>query len=202
MRPRARRWAGLLLFAGAIAFAIGMTVAQAAFVGYNTSHEFLGDLGVGPTAVLFNGSIMFLGAAFVAAAALLARAFRNRSLAIALALAGIGMFGFGAVPATEDFMLIHTGFAFLAYVCGVLAPILAARLMRPPLRYVSAALGVVSFAALGLLAAKVYLIFDRGGMERLIVWPFLVWAMIAGGSLLKLPSRSSDRRTSARSGSA
>src|SRR5437870_3443696 len=78
MRHRDRRRAGLLLFAGSIGFAIGMTLAEATFPGYNVAHDFLGDLGVGPSALLFNASIVFLGAAFLPAAGFLARAFRPR----------------------------------------------------------------------------------------------------------------------------
>src|SRR5438132_1199478 len=44
MRHRDRRRAGLLLFAGSIGFAIGMTLAEATFPGYNVGHDFLGDL--------------------------------------------------------------------------------------------------------------------------------------------------------------
>ena len=73
MRHRDRRRAGSLLFAGSVAFAIGMTVAEATFPGYNVAHDFLGDLGVGPSALTFNASIVFLGAAFLAAAGFLAR---------------------------------------------------------------------------------------------------------------------------------
>src|SRR5467141_625306 len=146
MRHRDGWRAGLLLFAGSIGFAIGMTLAEATFPGYNVAHDFLGDLGVGPSALLFNASIVFLGAAFLAAAGFLARAFRVRLLPIAVALAGIGAIGFGLVPAMDDnpARLIHTGVAFLAYSCGGLSALFAFRILRPPLRYMSAALGVVS----------------------------------------------------------
>jgi len=185
--------AGLLLFAGAAEFAIGMTVAESTYPGYRISHEFLGDLGVGPTALLFNASIVFLGLAFVAAAGLLFRAIRNRPLAVAVALAGIGAVGFGLVPATENelYVQIHTVAALLAYVGGALSAILAFRIFRSPLRYVSAALGAISLVALGLLMLKIYVLLDRGGMERAIIWPVLVWGMAAGGSLLTLPSAAS-----------
>src|SRR2546423_7640234 len=146
MRHRDRRRAGLLLFAGSIGFAIGMTLAEATFPGYNVAHEFLGDLGVGPSALLFNASIVFLGAAFLAAAGFLARAFRVRLLPIAVALAGIGAIGFGHVPAMDDnpVRMMHAGVALLAYGgCGP-SPILAVPVLRPAPRYWSAALRVVS----------------------------------------------------------
>src|SRR5205809_1923040 len=109
MRHRDRRRAGLLLFAGSIGFAIGMTLAEATFPGYNVAHDFLGDLGVGPSALLFNASIVFLGAAFLAAAGFLARAFRVRLLSLVVALSGIGAIVFG---------ILHT---FVDYLVGLLA---------------------------------------------------------------------------------
>ena len=204
MRLRDRQRAGLLLFAGSIGFAIGMTVAEATFPGYNVAHDFLGDLGVGPSAITFNASITFFGVALLTAAGLLARAFRNRLLAIALALAGIGAIGFGVVPATDDYpaRIIHTGAAFLAYSCGGLSAVLAFRILRAPLRYVSAALGAVSLIALGLMVSQTYVGLDRGTMEQIVVWSILVWGMAAGGSLLIPPSTSSRESVPAGSRSA
>src|SRR2546423_11408505 len=124
MRHRDRRRAGLVRCAGSIGIAIGMTLAEATFPGYNVAHEFLGDLGVGPSALLFNASIVFLGAAFLAAAGFLARAFRVRLLPIAVALAGIRAIGFGLVPAMDDnpVRMLHAGVALLAYGgCGLSA---------------------------------------------------------------------------------
>ena len=193
MRHRDRRRAGMLLFAGSVAFAIGMTVAEATFPGYNVAHDFLGDLGVGPSARTFNASIVFLGAAFLAAAGFLARAFRDRIFPIAVALAGIGAIGFGLVPATDDnpARLIHTGVAFLTYSCGGLSALLAFRILRPPLRYASAALGVVSLIGLGLMVSQTWA-FDRGVIEQVAVWSILLWGMVTGGSLL-MPSPTSRR---------
>jgi hypothetical membrane protein len=190
-----RQWAGLLLFAGTAQFVIGMTAAQVMYPAFNITHDFLGDLGVGPTALLFNASIVSFGIAFVAAAGFLFRAFRSWPLTMALALAGIGAIGFGLVPASDNFtpgvygnLPVHTGAAFLSYLFGSVAAILAFRILRTPVRYVSVVLGVVSLVALGLMMSKIYLGLDRGGMERMIVWPVLVWGMAAGGSLLTVVS--------------
>src|SRR2546430_16218488 len=154
MRHRVRRRAGLLLIAGSIGFAIGMTLAEATFPGYNVAHDFLGALAVGPSALLFNVSIVFLGAAFLAAAGFLARAFRVRLLPIAVALAGIGAIGFGLVPAMDDnpVRMIHAGVALLAYGGGGLSAILAFRILRPSLRYVSAAPRGISLVGVGVMA--------------------------------------------------
>src|SRR5256886_9062933 len=193
MRHRDRRRAGLLLFAGSIGFAIGLTLAEATFPGYNVGHEFLGDLGVGPSALLFNASIVFLGAAFLAAAGFLARAFRVRLLPIAVALAGIGAIGFGLVPAMDDnpVRMIHAGVALMAYGGGGLSAILAFRVLRPSLRYVSAALGVISLVWLGLMAAPTWPP-HRGVIQQVSAWCILLWGMTTGASLL-VPSSTSRK---------
>src|SRR5437773_6179625 len=86
---------------GAGQFAIGLTIAQAFHPGFNVSHDFLGDLGLGPMALPFNASIALLGLALLAASPFLFRGVRGRGLAIAVALAGIGALGFGLIPATD-----------------------------------------------------------------------------------------------------
>src|SRR2546429_5639948 len=134
MGLRDRRRAGLLLFAGSIGFAIGMTVAEAMYPGYNVAHDFLGDLGVGPSALTFNASILFLGVAFLAAAVFLVRAFRDRLPPIAVAVTGIGAIGFALLPPTEDspVRMSHTGAALLVYAFGALFAVVEARMLCPP----------------------------------------------------------------------
>ena len=183
--------AGLLLLAGSAVLALGITIAETLYPAYSVSHDFLADLGGGPSALVFNSSITFFGIALIAAGVFLFRAFRDRLLAIALVLAGIGAIGFGLVPATDNLapetytnLAIHTGFALAAYLFSALAAILAGRVLRSPFGYISVALGVVSLVALGLLGTQKYGILDRGGMERMIVWPVLLWGVAVGGSLL------------------
>lgn len=185
-----RQWAGLLLFSGAAQFAIGMSIAQSIAPGYNMSRDFLGDLGVGPSATVFNVSIVLLGLALLAAAWFLLRSYHDWLVAAAVALAGIGAIGFGVVPAidVEPNSTIHALLALVAYVFGALSPILAFRIARPPLRYIFIVLGVASFAALGLFVSGTYLGAGRGGMERLIVWPEIIWGIALGGSLITTAS--------------
>ena len=175
--------AGLLMSLGAGQFAIGLTIAQAFHPGFNVSHDFLGDLGLGPMALPFNASIALFGLALLAASPFLFRGVRGRGLAIAVALAGIGALGFGLIPATDADELVHTLFSFLAFIFGAVSAIVAFGILRPPLRYVSAGLGTVSLIALGLLVTHTYVpILDRGWAEQLIVWPILLWAVTAGGA--------------------
>src|SRR5207237_9330344 len=150
---------------------------QAFHPGFNVSHDFLGDLGLGPVALLFNASLALLGLALLAASPFLFRGFRGRGLAIAGAVAGVGALGFGLIPATDADELIHTVFSFLAFIFGAVSALVAFGILRPPLRYVSAGLGTVSLIALGLLVTHFIVpILDRGRAEQLIVWPLLLVA--------------------------
>jgi hypothetical membrane protein len=45
-------------------------------------------------------------------------------------------------------------------------------------------LGVITFTAFILLVAKVYLSLSAGGMERMIVYPLLIWALGTGAYLM------------------
>ena len=93
-----------------------------------------------------------------------------------------------------------TGFA-LAFSAGTfifiaLSAILAMRIVRPPFQYVSILLGLLSYAALGLYVSTTYLGLGPGGMERMIVWPVLVWGLAFGGYLFaSSPSASGTSAT-------
>jgi hypothetical membrane protein len=193
----------LLLCGGAAQFAIGLVLAQAMNPRFNIAHDFLGDLGIGPTALLFNGSIAVFGGMLLAAAMFLFRSIRRRTLGVVVALTGIGALGFGLIPATDRYELVHTGAAFLAFIFGALSAIVASRVLHPPLRYVSAGLGVVSLSALALLSVWTWVsVLDRGWTEQLIVWPILLWGMAAGASFLLRRTRVHRRVMPAGPGSA
>src|SRR2546425_271912 len=78
-------------------------------------------------------------------------------------------------------LLLFVGIGQFA-VIGLTA-IFAARIVRPPFRYLSLVLGVLSLVALGLFIANADLGLGPGGMERMIVWPILVWGTAFGGYL-------------------
>jgi len=186
MRFGDRQWAGLFLFAGTAEFAVGLTIAEIVYPNYNMSTNFISDLGVGTAAaIVFNTSIILLGVAILAAAWFLLRAFHDRYLALAVALAGIGALGVGIF--TEDYPAIHPVVSFVAFVFSALSAILAFRIVRPPLQYLSVVLGVASLVALGLFISGTYAGLGRGGMERMIVWPVLIWGPALGGYLMVVP---------------
>jgi len=177
-----RGWAGLLLFGGIAEFVIGLTIAEAVYPNYSVSANYISDLGVGAAALIFNTSIILLGLAVLASAWFVFRAFKDLILTIAVVLAGIGAIGVGVF--TEDFGGVHSIFSLITFVFSALSAILAFRILRPPFAYLSILLGASSLIALGLYVSNTYLRLGPGGMERMIVWPVIVWGLAFGGYLL------------------
>jgi hypothetical membrane protein len=189
-----RQWAGLILFAGTAQFAIvGLTVAEAEYPGYSISLNYISDLGVGPSALVFNASIIWLGLAILLTAWFLLRAFKDRILVVATALAGIGAISVGVF--NENFVGVHEIVSLITFVFAALTAILVFRVSRPPFSYLSVLLGVVSYVALGLYIAKAYAGLGPGGMERMIVWPVLTWGIGFGGYLLGTSSPAKPEAT-------
>jgi hypothetical membrane protein len=181
-----RQRAGLALFAGTIQFAIGLTIAEAVQPEYSVSENYISGLGVGAAAYIFNGSIILLGLMLLAAALFLLRVLRDRIFPIVVAIAGIGAVGVGIFTETAPWPL-HTLFSFIAFFFSALSAILAFRILQWPLNCLSIVLGVVSFGALLLFATRTYAGLGVGGMERMIVWPVLTWAIAFGGYLVGAP---------------
>jgi len=182
MRIEDRQWAGLFLFAGTAQFTIGMIIAESVDPSYSVSANYISDLGVRAGAAVFNTSIILLGITILATSWFLFRAFKDRILMIVVLLAGVGAVGVGVF--TEAFGSIHSIVSFITFLFAALSAILAFRVLRPPLSYVSVLLGIGSLAALGLYISNTYLGLGNGGMERMIVYPVLTWGIGFGGYLL------------------
>src|SRR5256712_5276816 len=198
-----RQWAGLTLSLGTVEFAMGLTIAEIVYPDSSVSGNYISALGGGTAAApIFTGSIIILGLLLVLCSWFLFRGYRDRFLMVALAVAGVGAAGVGIFTEGSPFGL-HSAFSLITFVFAALATILAFRIVRPPLGYLSIVFGVVSFAALGLYVSGNYLGLGPGGVERMIVWPVLVWGIGVGGYLLGAaghPTSSSRGSCSAREG--
>jgi len=178
---------GSLLFVGAAQFILVMTVAEALYPGYNMATNYISDLGVGSTALLFNTSVVLFGVM-----TLLGAAFGRRSLGaplmLTLVLAGAGVVGVGLFPETTG--APHLICSLITFFFGAASAIISYRVTRRPLSYFSVVLGVIALAALVLLFFfPLYfphydLGIGIGGMERMIAFPSLVWALGFGGFMM------------------
>jgi len=186
----ARKVAGTYLFIGAAQFVVGLMIAEAVYPGYSISGNFISDLGVGPAAPVFNASVALLGVFVLAAAYFLRKSFFPRTMWGTVVtgffvLAGAGAVGVGIF--TEEAGAMHTVVSLVTFLFGALAAIATFTLVGPPLRYLSLVLGIASLLALVLFGAGAHAGIGKGGMERMIAYPILLWAMGFGGYLMKAP---------------
>jgi hypothetical membrane protein len=181
--------AGALVFVGGSQFVLGMLAAEALYPGYSISQNYISDLGAGPSALIFNSSVFLLGLMIVVSAYFVQRSFRNRLVTGLLVLAGAGAMGVGVFP--ENYPAMHEIVSDIALIFGGLVPIAACRLVRKPLSYLSVVMGVLSLSAMVLLSAEYsfslgeqyFLGLGPGGIERMIAYPILLWAIAFGGYL-------------------
>ena len=170
-----RKVAGALIFVASVQCVLGIITAETLYPGYSTSENYISDLGVGPSALIFNSSVFLLGVITVAGAYFIQRAFGSRLLSILLILTGVGAMGVGLFP--ENFGTVHGIASLITFLFGGLTAIMSYRLVKPPLSYFSVLLGVMSLVALVLFGSGNYLGLGKGGMERMIAYPTLLWAV-------------------------
>ena len=185
--------AGALLFVGAVIFIIGLNVAEQLYPGYSVSLNYISDLGatcrgttchiVQPSATIFNSSIFLTGVLLISSAYFIRRGFRTRVLPAFLALAGVGAMGVGIFPEYTGYF--HYAAAFIAFAFGGLSAIAAYTIEKPPLRYLSVLLGIVTLTAFVLAISHHDLGLGPGGMERMIAYPFVLWVLGFGGYLMQ-----------------
>jgi hypothetical membrane protein len=187
-----RKVAGSLLFIGGVVCFLGIIIAETLYPGYSTSQNYISDLGVGPSALIFNSSVFLLGVLAVLGAYFVQRAFNFRLFSILAAIAGIGATGVGLF--TEDAGMIHGVFSLIVFLFAGLSAITSYKLQKPPLSYFSIILGTLSLFALVLFGSGVYLDLGKGGMERVIAYPVLLWTVSFGSYLISYSEGAKDAK--------
>jgi len=163
--------AGYLVLIGASQFLLLMIVSEALYPGYSVKYNYISDLGVGKTGIIFNTSIMIMGIMVMVASILLdARKYYTPLLF----LVGLGAFLVGAFPETTG--LPHLLASLITFLFGGISAI-AVSIRR---NYFWAVLGSVTLFALVLYIAKDYGPLGTGGMERIIVYPEIIWGISFG----------------------
>lgn len=165
--------ASILIFIGATQFLIFMKIAEFIYPEYSVSYNYISDLGVGSTAIVFNSSIIVLGLLGIIGSLLLYKI--EKIFSLLLLLASLGALGVGLFPETTG--ILHTISALITFLFGGLAAIYSSRISKGMFKYIWIILGIFSLIALGLYIPKYYLGLGRGGMERLIVYPVLIWLL-------------------------
>jgi len=211
---RAVHHGAFLLLAGALVFVGAMIVAQ---VGYGSSYSlkdnFISDLGAAhcgefnasgsagryvcsPWNAVFDVGIIVMGLCAVFAVILLRTAFpvrRSRTVGlILLGLMGLGSIGVGFSPEDVN-VTVHSICALCAFLGGALGLMVLGFAMFRDTRWggfrtYTMVSGLVSFVALVLFLTGTYAGLGVGGMERLIVAPVLLWSVVVGVHLARIPT--------------
>jgi hypothetical membrane protein len=174
--------AGALFFVASTQFVIFLVVSEALYPGYSVALNYISDLGVGPSSVIFNASIILLGLLILVGAYCLRRTFHASLLTVFFVLTAIGAVGVGVF--TEDFGLVHPIVSLVTFLFGGLSAIASFRTVRFPFSLLAALLGLVSLFALGLFGVRMNLGLGQGCMERMIAYPLLMWGAGFGGYLM------------------
>jgi len=169
---------GLILFGGA-QLVFGLLFAETAHPGYSVSANLISDLGVGPAALIFNSSITLLGLTLIISAYFIQRAYEKPIITTLIGLTGLGAMGVGLFP--ENVPVMHGIAATVAFIFGGITAIAAYKVQKKPLAYFSVVMGLLSLSALILFALRENAGLGPGGMERMIIYPILVWAISFGG---------------------
>lgn len=190
---RAVRSGGVLLAVAAIQFVVAMILVQDRYPRYSLTANYISDLGgaSSPWALVFDGSVIALGAIAILAFLLIWSAFepgarRAAGLGV-LILAGAGAIGVGVFPETTHVLggRMHGIVSAIAFVgAGVGLLLLSFAMNRPDRWHWSRPYALVSGAVILVATALFELSLDLGlgpgGMERLVVFPILVWGIVEG----------------------
>jgi hypothetical membrane protein len=195
--------AGALLFVGVAQFSVFLIVAESFYKGYSVSNNYTSDLGatcnslgcnfVQPSSIIFNTSIIILGLFILSSAYFLFKAVRKRILTACIFLSGIGCVGVGTF--TEAAGILHGIFSLITFVFIGLSAIFAYSIQKNPMKYFSVIAGIATLFALILYMSKIYMGLGVGGMERMVVYPVLVWALGFGGHLMALKEEAAFKST-------
>ena len=195
------RLAGALLFIGAAEFLTGMIVAESVFPNYSVSNNYISDLGaycptsttckIEPSAPIFNGSAVFFGILVLVSAALIWRAYRSKAFTPVVALAGIGVLGVGLFPETTG--IWHGIFSLIAFFFAGLSAVVAYKFEKAPYSLLSVIVGGIILVALGLYVGGQYAGLGPGGMERMIVYPALIFTLGFGGHIMASPQETPNK---------
>ncbi len=199
MRGRAEAGAGSLLVVAGVAILMGIITAEALFPhAYSTAQSAISDLGSTfepgdevrqPSAAIFNSTMIVAGLMIAAAGCILGRALRGRALPIGIAALGVCALLVGVFPGTVEggeptSSGVHPIAALLTFAIGGVTAILGGVRTRPPFRYLSILLGVITLVSLILSGTLADTSLGEGGIERWVAYPIVLWLIAFGSYLL------------------
>ena len=138
--------------------------------------------------MVFNTSIFLLGLLSLIGTYFLYRVYNLKVITILLTITALAAMGVGIF--TENNGPMHMFVSFFAFLFGGLSAIFSYRLMKSPFSVIVILLGVMSLSVLFLFIVNFYCGLGVGGMERMIVYPILIWMIGFGCFLIAFPEKS------------
>jgi len=197
---RSVRWGGLLIALGAIQFAVANAWVQSRYGGYSLLTNYISDLGntsTSPLPSVFNVSIIVLGVFAFFGILLAWGGFPRGGPRVVglflLLIASIAAVLVGLYPENVN-GTVHDTASLLVFLPAGLALVIVSNGMKPGTmwygyRAFTLLLGLVILFSLAYYApTQAYsTTWDPGLIERLIVYPILLWAVVVGIHLARLP---------------
>jgi len=174
---------GIWLLVGGLEILFLVHLSELLYPGYSISANYISDLGVGPmlSSAIFTVSVILFGLMALLAAVLMRQRDRKSLIWLLLALSGVGAIGVGLF--NEDYPMVHRPSALLAFLFGNLAALYSYKMVRAPLSCVFALLGMIGLSAMVFYGGGIYFGLGVGGMERMILYPAMFWAIGFGAYL-------------------
>ena len=162
------------------------------------SANYISDLGIGPSSIIFNSSVFLLGLLLLIGTYFLRQISDFKTVNMLLFLMAVGAMGVGVF--TKDFTLAHGAVSSAAFFFAGLSAIASFKVLKKPFSLISIILGAMTLGALVLFSSGLitsgsltsneaydssfFLGLGPGGMERMIVYPVLMWLAGFGGHLV------------------
>lgn len=187
------KMAGILLVIGGIMYIIAINIGESLFMGYSIANNSLSDIGgmlplIQPAATIFNLVNILLGILILSSAYLILKSGGCRLFSSCLAIFGFCIAALGIFP--EYTHSIHGIFAAIAFLSGSFALIFSYRLgINIPMTIVGIILGLIALITtispliFGIGPNNPLDIFGKGGAERLIIYPIILYLTALGGYL-------------------
>ncbi|NLH21766.1 MAG: DUF998 domain-containing protein [Methanothrix sp.] len=187
--------AGALLFIGVLQWLMIVLAAETLFPGYSIRANDLSDLAstippnvspMQPSAMLFNASTFAIGLLSLISSVLIHFSFGSRLFSILFGVSGLFAMGVAAFPGDAGTM--HGLVALGWFTTAPLSAIVSSRMVKGPLACFSPAIGIFSLVVLFFAfysgTASPFQLFGRGGEERMLVYPVLLWMTAFAGYLM------------------
>jgi hypothetical membrane protein len=185
--------AGILMVIGCIQYLLAVNIGESLSPGYSIAMNSLSDIGgmlpsVQPAATIFNLSNIILGILLLSSSYLIIKSGGCRLFSACLAIFGFCIGALGVFP--EYTHGIYVTFAILAFIFGSLALLFSYRLgINIPMTIISIILGLIAIIIIitpfiyGVGPNNPLDVFGKGGAERLIIYPIILYLTALGGYL-------------------